>query len=164
MQREVHKSLRADRDARTKHVGEMISHELAGGNVQEAFRHLNDSPRLPIHVGENLVDVRDDTPTDGEIRTAVSELSNGRSAGASQMRAEHLKFWLQGMREEEESEGTNTTSGDKWRALTKLVQTVWNEGRIPPQLGWVITSLSQRVAAGIAGLVCSNRSGKSLSG
>jgi hypothetical protein len=101
----------------------MISHELAGGNVQEAFCHLKgwyrsatdtqarpcfqtmdrqtaeridlyrrrDSPGLPIHVGENLFDVRDDTPTDGEIRTAVSELSNGRSAGASQMRAEHLK-------------------------------------------------------------------------
>jgi hypothetical protein len=40
MQREVHKLLRADRDARTKHVGEMISHELARGNVQEAFHHL----------------------------------------------------------------------------------------------------------------------------
>ena len=26
-----------------------------------------DSPRLPIHVGENLFDMRDDTPTDGEI-------------------------------------------------------------------------------------------------
>jgi hypothetical protein len=110
-----------------------------------------DSPGLPIHVGENLFDVRDDTPTDGEIRTAVSELSNGRSAGASQMRAEHLKFWLQGMMDEEESEGTNTTSGDKWRALTKLVQTVWNEGRIPPQLGWVITVL---VPKGSGGLGC----------
>ncbi len=29
-----------DRDARTKSVSETISHELAGGNVQEAFRHL----------------------------------------------------------------------------------------------------------------------------
>jgi hypothetical protein len=42
---------------------------------------------------------------------------------------------------EEESEGANTTAGDKWRALIKLVQTVWDEGRIPPQLGWVITVL-----------------------
>jgi hypothetical protein len=100
-----------------------------------------DSPRLPIHVGENLFDVRDDTPTDGEIRTAVLELSNGRSAGASRMRAEHLKDSLQGMRKEEESQGANTTAGDKWRALTKLVQTVWDEGQIPPQLGWVITVL-----------------------
>ncbi len=57
------------------------------------------------------------------------------------MRAEHLKGWLQGMRNEEESEGVNTTAGDKWHALTKLVQTVWDEGHIPPQLGWVITVL-----------------------
>jgi hypothetical protein len=100
-----------------------------------------DSPRLLIHVGENLFDVQDDTPTNGEIRTAVLELSNGRGAGASRMRAEHLKGWLQGMRKEEESEGANTTAGDKWHAFTKLVQTVWDEGRIPPQLGWVITIL-----------------------
>ena len=57
------------------------------------------------------------------------------------MRAEHLKGWLLGMRKEEESEGANTTAGDKWRALTKLVQTVWDKGRIPPQLGWVIIVL-----------------------
>ena len=116
MQWEVQQCLRADRDAWTKKVG-------AGGNVQEAFRHLKgwyqsatdtqarpcfqtmdwqtaerinlyrrcDSPHLLIHVGENLFDVRDDTPNDGEIRTAVSEFSNRRSAGASRMRAEHLK-------------------------------------------------------------------------
>jgi hypothetical protein len=62
---------------------------------------------------ENLFDVWDDTPNNGEIRTAVSEFSNRRSAGASRMRAEHLKEWLQGMRKEEESEGANTTAGDK---------------------------------------------------
>ena len=128
MQREVQQCLRVDRDARTKKVGENISTELAGGNVQEAFRHLKgwyrfttdtqarpcfqtmdrqtaeridlyrrrNSPRLPIHVGENLFDVRDDTPTNGEIRTAVSELSNGRSAGASRMRAEHQRVGYRG--------------------------------------------------------------------
>jgi hypothetical protein len=100
-----------------------------------------DSPRLLIHVRENLFDVQDDTPTDGEIRTAILELSNGRSAGESWMRAKHLKAWLQGMKKEEESEGVNTTAGDKWRALIKLVQMVWDDGRIPPQLGWVITVL-----------------------
>jgi hypothetical protein len=36
------------------------------------------------------------------------------------MRAEHLKDWLQGMRKEENSEGMNTTAGDRWCALTKL--------------------------------------------
>jgi hypothetical protein len=39
------------------------------------------------------------------------------------------------MRKDEASEGANTTAGDEWRALTKLVQTVWDEGRIPPNSG-----------------------------
>ncbi len=99
MQREIQKCLCANRDARTKVVGETISTELARGNVQEAFRRLKgwywsatdtqarpcfqtmdrqteerinlywrrNSPRHPIHVGENLFDVRDDRPTDDEI-------------------------------------------------------------------------------------------------
>jgi hypothetical protein len=41
MQREIEKALHVDRDARTKSVGKTITHKLAGGNVQEAFRHLN---------------------------------------------------------------------------------------------------------------------------
>ncbi len=68
------------------------------------------------------------------------------------MRVEHLKNWLQGMRKEEESEGVNTTAGDKWRALTKLVQTVWDKGCIPPQLGWVITVLVPKGGGGYRGI------------
>jgi hypothetical protein len=79
------------------------------------------------------------------------------------MRVEHLKEWLQGMRQEEESEGANTIAGDQWRALIKLVQTVWDEGRIPPNWGGLSWSLSQKVEADIARLVCSNRYGKSSS-
>jgi hypothetical protein len=99
MQREIKKALRVDRDAWTKSVGKIISHKLAGGNVQEAFRHLKgwyrsatntqacpcfqtmdqqtaeqidlywrrNPPRLPIHVGKNLFDVWDETPTNNEI-------------------------------------------------------------------------------------------------
>ena len=52
------------------------------------------SPGPPIIIdnAEMLTkDIRDDTPTDGEIRVTVAELTNGRSAGVSRMRAEHLK-------------------------------------------------------------------------
>jgi hypothetical protein len=111
-----------------------------------------DPPRLPIHIGENLFDVWDETPTDGEIQIAVSELSNGHSAGASQMRAEHLKEWLQGMRQEEELEGVNTIASNQWCALIKLVQMVWDKGRIPPQLGWVITVLISKGGGGYCGI------------
>jgi hypothetical protein len=86
-----------------------------------------DAPGLPEScVGGTSFDVMDDTPSDGEVRVAVAELTNGRSAGASRMRAEHLMDWLQGMREEEDpdSGALNATAGDKWRALLQLVQAV----------------------------------------
>jgi hypothetical protein len=35
----------------------------------------------------------------------------------------------------------NVGAGDDWEALVKLVQAVWDEGKIPTQLGWVVTVL-----------------------
>jgi hypothetical protein len=40
-----------------------------------------ESPGLPVAVNVVPVDVRDDAPTDGEIKVTVSELTNGCSAG-----------------------------------------------------------------------------------
>jgi hypothetical protein len=82
------------------------------------------------------VDVWDNAPTDGEIWASVSELTNGRSAGASCMRAENLKEWLRGMKLEEDPVigPNNVGAGDRWRALAWLVQAVWDKGRIPLQL------------------------------
>jgi hypothetical protein len=59
------------------------------------------------------------------------------------MRAEHLKEWLKGAKLEEDPEKgpNNVGTGKEWEALLQLVQAVWEEGRIPTQLGWVITVL-----------------------
>jgi hypothetical protein len=102
-----------------------------------------DSPGLLVAINVAPVDVRDDAPTDGEIRAAVTELTNGCSGGASCMRAEHLKEWLRGMKLEEDPETgqNNVGAGDRWRALAWLVQAGWDKGRIPLQLGWVVTVL-----------------------
>jgi hypothetical protein len=61
----------------------------------ELYRR-RDSPGLPIVLDHAAMraKIRDDTPDEGEIRAAVTELTNGHSAGVSQMRAEHLKEWL----------------------------------------------------------------------
>ena len=40
MQRQIWAALRGDREARTARVGDLIEAELAGGSVEEAFRHL----------------------------------------------------------------------------------------------------------------------------
>jgi hypothetical protein len=73
-----------------------------------------DSPGLPVAINIAPVDVRIDVPTNGEIQAAVSELTNGISAGVSCMRAEHLKEWLRGMKSEEEPEigPNNVGAGD----------------------------------------------------
>jgi hypothetical protein len=35
----------------------------------------------------------------------------------------------------------NVGAGDKWNTLVQLVQAVWDKGKIPIQLGWVVTVL-----------------------
>ena len=63
----------------------------------------------------------------------------------AQMRAEpeHLKRWLKGAKLEEDpkTRPANVGAGEDWEALVKLVQTVWDEGKISTQLGWVVTIL-----------------------
>ena len=59
----------------------------------ELYRQ-RDSPAPPIIIdnAEMLTEeIRDDAPTDGEIRVAVAKLINGSSVGVSRMRVEHLK-------------------------------------------------------------------------
>ena len=59
------------------------------------------------------------------------------------MWAEHLKEWLQGEKLEENPKTgpANVGAGKEWEALVQLVQTVWEEGKMPVQLGWVVTVL-----------------------
>jgi Flp pilus assembly protein TadB len=58
-------------------------------------RRLSPGDPLPINV--DRIEINDDAPLDEEIRIVVSELSDGRAAGASGMRAEHVKEWLRGI-------------------------------------------------------------------
>ncbi len=62
------------------------------------------SPGLPIVLdhAEMRTKIQDEIPDEEEIRVAVTELTNGCSAGVSWMRAEHLKGWLKGAKLEED--------------------------------------------------------------
>jgi hypothetical protein len=105
-------------------------------------RRISPGDPLPIHV--DRIEINDDAPLDGEIRIAASELSNGRAAGASGMRAEHVKEWLRGIRRQEEDLerlGGSPGDGDHWRLFVQLVQAAWNHGEIPRQLLWIIVVL-----------------------
>jgi hypothetical protein len=91
-----------------------------------------DSPGLPVAVNVAPIEAQDDRPADGEIWAAVAKLTNGHSAGASCMRAEHLKQWLRGIKLEEDPETrpNNVDTGDQVRAIAWLLQAIWDEGMI----------------------------------
>jgi hypothetical protein len=50
-----------------------------------------DSPGDPLPINVTPVVINDDVPTDGELRQVAGELTNGRAAKASIMRAKHVK-------------------------------------------------------------------------
>jgi hypothetical protein len=104
-------------------------------------RRLSPGDPLPINVERTKIN--NNAPSDEEIRTAVSELSNGPAAGASGMRAKHAKEWLWGICQEDDPErlGGGPGNGDHWCLFVQLVQAAWTHGEIPHQLLWIIVIL-----------------------
>ena len=99
------------------------------------------SPGESIPINVDPFPIKDDTPTDEEIRETVRGLRNGRAGGASKIRAEDVKDWLRGVvLEETEAEGTEG-AGNNWRLLVALIQAIWEEGVIPQQMRWMIVVL-----------------------
>jgi hypothetical protein len=83
-------------------------------------------------------EIPDGVPTDNEIRAVVSKLKNGGAAGATRMRAEHVNTWLRDIwhREKVARENPGKTSdmgelGTKWGIFVKIIQTIWDQGKIP---------------------------------
>ncbi len=174
LHRQISASLQKDWADRTAHIGALIELELAGGNVQEAFRHLKgwyraasdmqakpcnqtmerqtleqvdlytqrELPGDPLLINVAPIEINDDVPSDGELREVVGKLNNGRVAGASGMRAAHVKKWLHDVQREEDPEGQGAeNAGDRWRLFIWLVQAAWTHGEIPRQLLWIIVVL-----------------------
>jgi hypothetical protein len=77
---------------------------------------------------------------DSELRALVGKLRNGHAAGATGMKAEHIKEWLGDMRREEVEVGVEGI-GDRWRLFVALLQAVWERGSIPTQMTWMIIVL-----------------------
>ena len=88
-------------------------------------------------------EINDDPPSEGELRTAVSQLSHGRCGGASGIRAEHIKAWLRGAKKGEDPENgiNHVGAGKTWDEFVELCSSVWVTGTIPQQMCWVVTVL-----------------------
>ena len=96
---------------------------------QEELYTKVEPPGEPIPINVEPYSINDETPGDAELRYVVPGMRNGRAGRVSGIRAEHMKEWLAGVREEEEQ--GNEGKGDQWRAFVKLIQTIWDEGCLP---------------------------------
>jgi hypothetical protein len=98
-----------------------------------------DSPGNPLPINVTPVKINNNALSDGKLQQVVGKLTNGQAAGASGMRAEHIKEWLRDVRWEEHLEGQGAEgTGDSWCLFVQLVQTAWTHGVIPRQLLWSI--------------------------
>ncbi len=78
----------------------------------------------------------------------VSGLKNRQAAGATGMRAEHVKTWLSNFWHKEKVAGENpgriADTGDlgkKWQIFVKMIQVIWDQGEIPMQMSWMVIIL-----------------------
>ena len=73
-------------------------------------------------------EVPDAAPTDSELRAVMGKLRNCCAAGATGMKAEHLKERLADMKRKEADDGVERI-GDRWRAFVTLCK---QSGRAEP--------------------------------
>ena len=106
---------------------------------EELYRTVH-PPGEPILCNVETTYVNDAAPGDAELWEVVAGMCNGRAGGATGMKAEYLKGWLQGAITEEK-EGGREGAGTLWRAFIDLVQTVWETGSIPQQMLWMVVVL-----------------------
>jgi hypothetical protein len=101
------------------------------------------SPGYPFPINVERIKINDNVPLDGEIWLAAGKLSNGRVAGASRMRAKHVKEWLRGIKREEDPAGQGGIpgNGDNWCLFLCLIQASWTNDIVPCQLLWIIVVL-----------------------
>jgi len=84
--------------------------------------------RIPILVAP--FDIDDVVPEPDEIADAIRGLRNGKAPGPSQVRAEHLKEWV------EEAERKVDPYQGNWDRVVDLIQTCFRERQVPTQMSW----------------------------
>jgi hypothetical protein len=89
----------------------------------------------------------------------VLGLKNGRAAGATGMRDEHVKMWLSDIWHEEkvaqENPGRIGDTGDlgkKWGIFVEMIQTIWDRGEILMQMSWMVILLLPKGGGNFRGI------------
>ena len=79
--------------------------------------------------------INDEIPTEDEIARAVRGLKNGKAAGPSGLKAEHLKTWLKAAEREVEPDP------EAWQTFVELIQYVFEHQELPECMPWSIMVL-----------------------
>jgi hypothetical protein len=77
-----------------------------------------------------------------------AKLQNDCAASTTEMKAEHLKEWLRGIRREEAEESAEG-AGDCWRLFVSLVQATWESGTMLTQMSWMVIVLLLKGGGGL---------------
>ncbi len=101
--------------------------------------HQPPEEMLPLHI--DPAPIPDASSMDSELRMVVGQPRNGCAAGATGMKAEHLKEWLANIMLEEWEDGGVEGLGDRWRSFVALLQAIWTTGTVPTQMTWMIVVL-----------------------
>jgi hypothetical protein len=107
--------------------------ELEATRAEQATLHApRETPHHPIPVHVAPYAIADLPPSEDEVVTAVSKLKTGKAAGATGIKAEHLKAWLRLAR----PSGENPPDPDPsavaiWQKILELIRLVFEEGIIP---------------------------------
>ena len=102
----------------------------------------------PLPFNFPFFEISNNMPTDLEVHAVIQRLKNGQAGGATGMKAKHLKGWLEEVQHEEKAARENPGRveadlglGRKWRIFVEMIQTIWELGEIPEQMGWMVVVL-----------------------
>ncbi len=98
--------------------------------------------------------INNDPPLEGELRTAVFQLSHGWCGGASGICADHIKAWFRRAKKAEvpENGANHVGAGKTWDKFVKLCSSVWVTGTLPQQMCWVVMVLILKGGGGSWGI------------
>ncbi len=86
-------------------------------------------------------------PSDSELQKVVGGLRNGQATGATGMKAEHIKVWLNKIQcnkkavRENPGREADPGAGRKRQIFVELIQAIWEWGEIPEQMSLMVVML-----------------------
>ena len=99
----------------------------------EKLYTVEESPGEPIPVREVPFEISDVQPTEEEICRALRRMKTGKAPGASGMKVEHLKLWMENAKASAKGEQCNPAMVAAWKKVQEIIEIVF-QGKEPPKV------------------------------